>query len=117
MEKLDYRLYAVFPEDVPENEPYYIATPDWCLLFTENEPKGKHREITKAAQLPPLAKQWLVGVIEEIQKKYLAEHEKELLCRAKQFRDKFAAELAVEQEKQNATEKEGGFVEQTGATD
>lgn len=100
-EKKPYGLYVVLPQDISESETRYIITPDWCLLYTQNEPPERNEEVTNLQQLPALAKEWLEAQIEDIRKKYLAEQKQEVLKKAKDFTQRFAEELAKEQERVN----------------
>ena len=97
-EKRPYGLYVVLPQDIPETEPHYIITPDWCLLYTQNQPPVRSEEVTDLHQLPALAKEWLESTIEEIRKRYLAEHREDILKKARTFTQRFAEELAKEKE-------------------
>lgn len=97
-EKKPYHLYVVLPSDIAESEKRYLITPDWCLLYTQNDPPARHEEVTDMAKLPSIAREWLDSTIEEIRKEYLVKHREQMLRRAGEFTKRFAAELAVEKE-------------------
>lgn len=94
-----YHLYVVRPEDIPEGEPFFLITAKYSLLYTANRPPKRSREISDLAQLPALAMEWLKTSIDQIRAEYLAENEREILRRGKEFTERFAAELAAEREK------------------
>ena len=60
-----YGLYVVRPEDIGENEKYYLITATYCLLYTKKKPKDGF-PVKNLTALPSLAKQWLNGAIESL---------------------------------------------------
>ena len=95
----EYGVYVVRPEDIPQNEKYYLITPKWSLLYTNAKPPKTHRKITDDKTLHAQATEWLQAPIEQIREEYLKEHEQEVLRNGKAFTERFEAELKAEKEK------------------
>lgn len=76
---MNFHLYLVLPQNIPEGEKFFLVTAKYCLLYTQGEaPKGA-KEITKISTLPRLAKEWLAGCIDQIREKALEEQKDQLL--------------------------------------
>ena len=90
-----YGLYVVRPEDIGENEKYYLITATYCLLYTKKKPKDGF-PVKNLTALPSLAKQWLNGAIESLRQEYLTENQQQLLAKGKAFSDALRQELEAE---------------------
>ena len=76
---MNFHLYLVLPQNIPEGEKFFLVTAKYCLLYTQGEaPKGA-KEIKKISTLPRLAKEWLAGCIDQIREKALEEEKDQLL--------------------------------------
>lgn len=76
---MNFHLYLVLPQNIPEGEKFFLVTAKYCLLYTQGEaPKGA-KEIKKISTLPRLAKEWLAGCIDQIREKALEEQKDQLL--------------------------------------
>lgn len=76
---MNFHLYLVLPQNIPEGEKFFLMTAKYCLLYTQREaPKGA-KEIKKISTLPRLAKEWLAGCIDQIREKALEEQKDQLL--------------------------------------
>ena len=93
-----YHLYAVMPQDIPKGEKHYIITPEWTLLYTQNNPPERSEEVKRVSQLPILARDWLAAAIEDVRREYLALHQVEVERKARDFQERFAKEIAAERE-------------------
>ena len=96
MSEKKFRLYLVRPEDIPAREQFYLITPKYCLLYTQNAPPKKNREIVEIGRLPALASEWLKTTIDQIRERYLTDNEREILRRGKEFAERFREELEKE---------------------
>lgn len=99
MAKKLYHLYEVKPEDVPEEEPYYIITTKRTLLYTNRKAPEQSRKISDLSSLSELEKSWLNDTINQMRLKHLRQNEREILRRGKKFAECFEAELRAEKEK------------------
>lgn len=98
-------LYAIAPENIADDEQYFLITEKYCLLYTNREPQGvKCKEITDLTILPPEAWAWVSSAIEEIRRKYLIEHQNEMLTAAKSFNERFIEELEAERQRMKGEE-------------
>lgn len=71
---MNYRLYVLLPQNIPEDAEFYLITGKYCLLYTDGaQPEGA-REVTRVSDLPELAKSWLGGCIDEIRTRALAQN-------------------------------------------
>ena len=77
---MTYRLFLVAPDEIPENEPHYLITAKYSLLYTENEPPKRNKEITDIPALPQTVKDWLAECIDEIRSAALAQQREALLA-------------------------------------
>lgn len=91
-----FHLYAVELEDISVEERYFLATPDYCLLYTQNDPPQNHKEVEHIKALPRLAIEWLDEQIQRIQTDYLLEHDADVAIQAENFMKRFEAELEKE---------------------
>lgn len=101
-----FHLYVVRPQDISQTERYFLITPDYSLLYTQNAPPEKSEEVTNLSILPPTAMEWLKERVTAIQAEYMKAHEKETLERAGDFVALFQAEL----ERENERLKAGGDI-------
>lgn len=99
MSKPQYNLYVIRPEDIEDGERHYLITPDYCLLYTNKKPAMKCEQFTKLEELPAAAWEWLKVEIESIRLEYMAQNQKEILGKAKQFNEQFRLELENERKK------------------
>ncbi len=107
---MNYKLYLVLPQAIPEGAEFYLITGKYCLLYTNGEAPDGAKEITRISTLPELAKRWLGGCIDELRVRALAQQKDNLLSEiGPMFHD--ALRNALESEKQRA---EGG---ETGDAD
>ncbi len=97
---MNFHLYLVLPQNIPEGERFYLVTAKYCLLYTEGEaPKGA-REITKISSLPHLAKEWLAGCIDRLREAALEEQKDRLLSETgPAFYAAFEEALSAERER------------------
>ena len=93
---MKFHLYLIDPEDIPEEETYYLITPGYCLLYTQTEGIEGTKEIEEVASLPALAKNWLSQCIDDVRRTVLAEKQDELLEAAERFRHSLGKELEAE---------------------
>ena len=93
------KLFLVRPEDIGENEKYFLITGTYCLLYTDNKPPKSHREIKDLKLLPALAMEWLNQTIDQMRTEYLRDNAQEILKRGKAFTERFEEELKAEKEK------------------
>lgn len=71
---MNYRLYVLLPQEIPEDAEFYLITEKYCLLYTNGEkPKGA-KEVQRISNLPDLAKRWLGGCIDELRTRALAQN-------------------------------------------
>lgn len=103
-----YGLYVVMPEDIGEGEEHFLITPNYCLLYTPNQPPEKSAEVTDMKLLPALAKNWLSETIDAIRRRYLEENQAEILLRARNFNELFEKELQQERERIRRSVENGG---------
>lgn len=98
-----YRLFLVAPDDIPGDEPYYLITAKYSLLYTQNEPPERNREITEVSNLPQTVKDWLAGCIDELRSKALEQQRDELLSeRGPAFMEALKNALDAERDRQMA---------------
>ena len=101
-----FRLFLVAPDDIPGDEPYYLITAKYSLLYTQNDPPKRNKEITKIADLPQTVKDWLAGCIDELRGKALEQQRDELLSeRGPAFIEALKTALDAERDKQTAAEQ------------
>lgn len=103
---MKYRLFLVAPDDIPGDEPYYLITAKYSLIYTQNEPPERNKEITKIADLPQTVKDWLSVCIDELRSKALEQQRDELLSeRGPAFMEALKNALDAERSKRAAGEK------------
>lgn len=71
---MNYRLYVLLPQNIPENEEFFLITGKYCLLYTDQAPPEGAREVKRVSDLPELAKRWLGGCIDEIRTRALLQN-------------------------------------------
>lgn len=101
-----YHLYVVRPQDISQVERNYLITPDYSLLYTQNEPPKKSEEVTDLSILPPSAMDWLKERIDVIRIEYMRAHSEEAQEYAGNFIERFQQEL----ERENERLKAGGNI-------
>lgn len=94
-----YHLYRVDGSAIPQNETYYILTPDWAYLYTNKRPPSGSREVKTLSGIPKQAMRWLSDTIGQIRAADLRENRQELLRKGSAFLKRFESELKVEREK------------------
>ena len=76
---MNYRLYVLLPQEIPEDAEFYLITEKYCLLYTNGEkPKGA-KEVKRIANLPELAKRWMGGCIDELRTRALVQNKDVML--------------------------------------
>ena len=91
-----YRLYAIRPQNLRDQEPFFYRTSRACLVYTDGEPPKESREITQVSALPAAVKEWLDECITAVRERFLAEKEREILTFAHDFTQALGAELDAE---------------------
>ena len=76
---MNYRLYVLLPQEIPEDAEFYLITGKYCLLYTNEAPPEGAREVRRVSDLPELAKSWLGGCIDEIRTRALEQNGDALL--------------------------------------
>ena len=71
---MNFRLYVLLPQDIPEDAEFYLITAKYCLLYTDGKAPEKAREVRRVHELPELAKQWLGACIDEVRTRALAQN-------------------------------------------
>ena len=106
---MNFHLYLVLPQNIPEGETFFLVTAKYCLLYTQGEaPKGA-KEIKKISTLPRLAKEWLAGCIDQIREKALEEQKDQLLnVTGPAFYAAFEEALKAERGRQGTGNREPG---------
>lgn len=105
-EKKQYRLFVLPPDTesikVAESERFYRLTPRYALVYTQNEPKMKHAEITKseAGRLSDGDMRWFRDCLLAIFAEAALEHEKSIAAEMNAKLDRLEAALKAEKEKQ-----------------
>lgn len=94
-----WHLWVCLPENISEDERYFLITEKYCLLYSPRRPEGPVREVEKLSALPSLAWEWLADAIADIRRRYMAEHQEEILAAAKDFNERFAGELEAERKR------------------
>ena len=94
-----YRLYAIQPQNIQDQEPFFYRTSRACLVYTDGEPPKESREITQVSALPAAVKEWLDECITSLRERFLAENEGELLSFVRDFTKALGAELEAERQK------------------
>ncbi len=107
MSRKRFGLYLVRPEDIGAKEKYFLITPEWTLLYTDNKPPEPNREVTDLkTMLPDFAVTWLNDTIQQMREEYLRQNAEEILRQGKAFTERFEAELKAEMEKLAEKESE-----------
>lgn len=108
---MNFHLYLVLPQNIPEGETFFLVTAKYCLLYTQGEaPKGA-KEIKKISTLPRLAKEWLAGCIDQIREKALEEQKDQLLnVTGPAFYAAFEEALKAERGRQGTGNEGDGFL-------
>lgn len=95
---MNYRLYVLLPQNIPEDAEFYLITAKYCLLYTEKEAPAGAREVKRVHELPGLAKQWLGSCIDEIRTRALVQNGDAMLTEiAPAFYDALSKALAEQQ--------------------
>ena len=80
----EYHLYVALPEAIRATDRHYLITPDYCLIYTDEQlPADSATEIKNLHMLPASAWEWLAERINIIRAEYLIQHKEEVLEEAK----------------------------------
>lgn len=71
---MNFKLYVLAPQDIPEGAEFYLITAKYCLLYTDEKAPERAREVKRISDLPELAKRWLGGCIDEIRTRALLQN-------------------------------------------
>lgn len=105
---MNFHLYLVLPQNIPEGERFYLVTAKYCLLYTQGEaPKGA-KEITKISSLPHLAKEWLAGCIDRLREAALEEQKDRLLSETGPAFYRALEEALKAEKMRTSNDKDGG---------
>lgn len=103
-----YHLYAMRPQDIPDAERFFLITPDYAYLYTQNSAPVNSTEVTDLGILQPLALEWLREQVAIVRTEYIRKHSAEVLQQAEDFTSTFKQELAKEQQKLKRKKKTSG---------
>jgi len=92
-------LYVVRHEDIKPNEPYFLVTPTYSLLYTKHKPPKRSEKVEDETILPDLAKRWLSETVDTIRREDMQDASKRLLRQSAEFQQRLAVELEAERQK------------------
>lgn len=94
-----FTLYVVRHEDIRNDEPYYLITPTYSLLYTKRKPPKRSEKVEDESILPELARRWLSETVDAIKREDMQDVTKNLLKRSAEFQQRLAVELEAERQR------------------